>query len=230
VARKLAHLRDVPAISCGFARVQRSHDGHRRSSKRSGDLTMSRSRRRYPMDDSRFDALARTFTRVRSRRTVLSTLLAGTLGLHGIADTTAKKRCPPCKKRRHGRCRGKKPDGTVCPGGRCQGGRCISSVEQSPTCPAGECSRKNPCGPGCVCLDTGGGNRRCLAVGTCSGVGVCERGTCGSGCTCVNPGGAKTGCASVEGCPTGNCTEDSCGSDCICVGVDAASRCTSIIS
>jgi hypothetical protein len=188
------------------------------------------------MDDSRFDALARTFSHARSRRAVLGTLLAGTLGLFDLADATAKKSCPPCKKRKNGRCTRKKPNDTPCPDGTCQDGRCIPSVDESsepppeptPTCPAGECSRTRPCGPDCACLDIGSGNRRCLAIGTCSGAGVCERGTCGSGCTCVNPGGAKTGCVSVEGCPTGQCSGDSCGPDCICVGVGAAARCASI--
>jgi hypothetical protein len=189
------------------------------------------------MDDSRFDALTRAFTTARSRRAALGTLLGGTLGLLGLADTSARKSCPPCKKRKHGKCKAnKRLNGTACPGGTCQDGRCrqVSSEEQpppepSPTCPAGECSRKIPCGPGCACLDIGGGTRRCLAVGACSGVGPCERGTCGSGCTCVNPGGAKTGCVSVEGCPPGNCSGDSCGPDCICVGVGTASRCASIV-
>ena len=187
------------------------------------------------MDDSRFDALARTVTHARSRRAVLGTLLAGTLGLGGLADATAKKRCPPCKKRKHGRCKANKQlNGTAClsGSGACQDGRCrqVSSEEQPSTCPTGECSRSKPCGADCACLDIGGGTRRCLAVGTCSGVGSCERGTCGSGCTCVNPGGAKTGCVSVQGCPTGPCTSDTaCGPDCICVGVGAAARCASIV-
>ena len=186
------------------------------------------------MDDSRFDALARTFTHAHSRRAVFGTLLAGALGLRGIADTTAKKRCSPCKKRKHGRCTGKKPNNTPCPDGSCQDGRCVRSdapvpAEEPPTCPAGECSRSKPCGPGCECLKIGGERRRCLAVGTCSGLESCDRGTCGSGCTCVNPGGARTGCVSVEGCPTGNCTEDSCGPRCICVGVGATAQCASIV-
>jgi hypothetical protein len=191
------------------------------------------------MDDSRFDSLARTVTHARSRRAVLGTLLAGTLGLHGRADTTARKRCAPCKTRKHGRCKATKQlNGTACLSGRgtCQDGRCrqVSSEEQPPTvdppatCPTGDCSRSRPCGSDCACLDIGGGTRRCLAVGPCAGVGACERGTCGSGCTCVNPGGAKTGCASTVGCPPVHCTSDTdCGSDCICVGIGNAARCVS---
>ena len=197
-----------------------------------------RSGRQTFMDQNRFDALTRTYSTVRSRRAALGMLLAGTLSLFDLAETTATKSCPPCKKRKHGRCTRKKPNDTPCPGGTCQDGHCKLTVaeeqppeeEPKPTCPAGECSRSRPCGPDCVCLDIGGGNRRCLAAGTCSGVGPCERGTCGPDCTCVNPGGAKTGCASVAGCPTGQCTSDTdCGSACICVGIGNAARCASVV-
>ena len=206
------------------------------------------------MDDSRFDTLARTILRAHSRRAVLGTLLAGTLGLGGLADATARKRCRPCTTRKHGRCKAtKRLNGTACRGGSgtCQDGRCkqVSSVEQPPTgdppptgnppptgdppltCPTGDCSRKTPCGDGCACLAIGGGSHRCLAVGTCSGVGDCAQGTCGSGCTCVNPGGRKSGCVATGTCPTelGQCTPTNgyCGPDCICVGVGAAARCAS---
>jgi hypothetical protein len=187
------------------------------------------------MDQNRFDTLTRTISTVGSRRAALGTLLAGTLGLLDLAETSARKACPPCKKRKHGKCKAnKKLNDEPCPDGKCQSGVCVRSdapapTEEPPTCPAGECSRSKPCGPGCECLKIGGERRRCLAVGTCSGLESCDRGTCGSGCTCVNPGGAKTGCVSVEGCPTGNCTEDSCGPRCICVGVGAAARCASIV-
>jgi hypothetical protein len=195
------------------------------------------------MDDSRFDGLTRAFITARSRRAALSTLLGGTFGLLGLADTTAKKSCPPCKKRKHGKCKANKQlNDTPCPSGTCQDGRCVASTEPDsepppeptpeppPTCPAGECSRKNPCGDGCACLDIGGGTRRCLAVGTCSGVGECGWGTCGSGCTCVNPGGGRSGCASVVGCPPGLCTSNTdCGPDCLCVGAGNAARCASVV-
>jgi len=184
------------------------------------------------MDQNRFDTLTRTISTVRSRRAALGTLLAGTLGLLDLAETSARKACPPCKKRKNGKCKAlKRLNGSECPGGRCQSGVCapvVSEEQPPPTCPAGECSRKNPCGDGCVCLDIGGGTRRCLTQGTCSGVGDCESGTCGAGCTCVNPGGLRSGCASTVGCPTVTCTSNSdCGSECTCVGTGAAARCVS---
>jgi hypothetical protein len=195
-------------------------------------------RKAIPMHDSRFDALTRAVTTAHSRRGALSTLLGGALGLLGLAETTARKKghhttkheCPPCTKRKHGKCKAtKRLQGTGCPGGTCQDGACVLSVEQTTTCPTGACSRSRPCGSGCVCLDIGGSTKRCLAVGTCSGVGVCERGSCGSGCTCVNPGGGKTGCVSVGECPAGRCSGDSCGPNCICVGDGAATRCASVV-
>jgi hypothetical protein len=200
------------------------------------------------MDELSFDALTRAFTTARSRRGALSALLGGALGLLGLADTSARKHqgdrttkisCPPCQKRKHGECRATKTNPKKvrqCPGGTCQGGVCVQSVEQPPeqppTCPAGECSRNRACGPGCVCLDIGGGTKRCLALGTCSGIGDCQANACASDCTCVNPGGRKSGCTSTAGCPTekGKCTRtnDYCGPDCICVGEGAAARCASV--
>jgi hypothetical protein len=190
------------------------------------------------VDDSGFDALTRAVTTAHSRRSALGTLLAGTLGLLDLAETSAKTACPTCKKRKHGKCKPNKqlndkpcPDGS---GGTCQSGVCVPpEKQQSPTCPAGACSRNSPCGAGCVCLDIGGGTKRCLALGTCSGAGDCTAGTCGSGCTCVNPGGRKSGCASVTECPPdkGKCTPDNdyCGPNCICVGEGAAARCASVV-
>ena len=187
------------------------------------------------MDQNRFDTLTRTITTVGSRRAALGTLLAGTLGLLDLAETSARKACPPCKKRKHGKCKAnKKLNDEPCPDGKCQSGVCVRSdapapTEEPPTCPAGECSRNSPCGSGCVCLDIGGGTKRCLALGTCSGAGDCASGSCGSGCTCVNPGGRRSGCASTVGCPDVKCTANSdCGSDCLCInpGTNAA-RCVS---
>jgi hypothetical protein len=206
------------------------------------------------MDDSRFDALTRGFTNARSRRGALSALLGGTLGLLGLAGTTAKKSksngegmkksCPSCRKRKAGKCKGKKADGTGCEnGGQCHNGSCISPAQAAPpppgddssppllsrTCPAGQCTSDNYCGPGCVCLDIGGVNRRCLAAGTCSAEPCSTVDSCGPKCTCINPAGGKTRCASAGACPAGTCSEGSCGADCLCVGVGAATRCASVV-
>ena len=36
----------------------------------------------------------------------------------------AKKKCPPCRKRKKGKCKKRLPDGAACPGGICRSGSC----------------------------------------------------------------------------------------------------------
>jgi hypothetical protein len=93
------------------------------------------------MDADRFDALSRSLTAFGSRRHALAAFLGGVLGSAVgaalIEEATARKRCSPCKKRKQGKCKGKKPDGTPCPGGTCQGGHCAASPlpgSMSPVC------------------------------------------------------------------------------------------------
>jgi hypothetical protein len=183
------------------------------------------------VNPDRFDTLTRTVGTTRSRRAALGTLLAGTLDLLDLVETSAKQACPPCMKRKHGKCKATKHlNDTACSGGTCRDGRCLPTEDQPRTCPLGKCSRKKSCGPGCACLAIGGGTHRCLALGTCSGRGRCEWGTCGADCTCVNPGGSKARCVSTAGCPEEQCTADAdCGSACRCVGVGNAARCASIV-
>jgi hypothetical protein len=87
------------------------------------------------MDARLFDTLARAVTEARSRRGALAAVVGSALGVAGLAETDAKKKkpCPPCKKRKKGKCKKKLPDGTGCRGGTCQGGRCVAS----PGCGAG---------------------------------------------------------------------------------------------
>src|SRR5215213_1050363 len=98
------------------------------------------------MDADRFDALSRSLTTARSRRGALASLLGGTLGLVGLAETEAKKKCPPCKKAKNGKCKKNRPDGTACPGGACQGGRCQPAVNLLPGDP---CPGQKPCNGAC---------------------------------------------------------------------------------
>ena len=79
-------------------------------------------------DNSQFDALTRTLVTSGSRRTLLG--LVAALGF-GVADAEAKKKkkkkpCPPCKKRKKGKCKATLPDGSACSGGTCQGGTCLA--------------------------------------------------------------------------------------------------------
>src|SRR5687767_928145 len=97
------------------------------------------------MDARRFDTLARIVSTAGSRRRAVATAVGGALALLGLADphdATAKKKCPPCKKRKQDKCKGKKPDGTACPGGTCRRGSCIAGNR----CPDGQ----KPCGAACI--------------------------------------------------------------------------------
>src|SRR5262245_42445334 len=82
------------------------------------------------MDGSRFDAFSRLLAEPGSRRRAFGAAFAGGLGLTLLsvgqgAVAKKKKPCPPCKKRKKGKCKGLLPDGSVCAGGTCQGGSCL---------------------------------------------------------------------------------------------------------
>ena len=93
------------------------------------------------IDGPAFDTLTRSLTTTGSRRRALGSLLAGTLGLFGSQTEQAaarkKKQCPPCKKRKQGKCRGTLPDGAACAGGTCLGGRCVAAAPPPP--PPSQC-------------------------------------------------------------------------------------------
>lgn len=159
------------------------------------------------MDTERFDRLTRYLTPAGSRRRALVAALSGALSLtleaSSVEEVGAKKKnCPSCKKRnKQGKCKKKKPDGTACATGTCQGGRCLA-----PTCSDGF---KNGSETG---IDCGGNCARCANGQSCAThidcVGAfCSGGTCqecvvgsacgfdGSGdCYCVTP---ETGGANV---------------------------------
>lgn len=101
------------------------------------------------MDDARFDDLTRFLTGGRTRRG-LGRLLGGLLLGGPLAssldpaqakkkanDNDKKKSCPSCKKKKDGKCKANKPDGTTCEnGGTCQNGNCVSAGQVPPTCAA----------------------------------------------------------------------------------------------
>ena len=110
--------------------------------------------------------------------------------LHADKKKGKKKPCPPCKKRKQGKCKGTLPDGSACPGGSCRAGSCISTTSP-PDC--------EPSCTGKACGDDGCGT----SCGTCTGGLTCQSGqcvlTCDSGLTpcagaCVDLQADSTNC------------------------------------
>jgi hypothetical protein len=94
------------------------------------------------MDATRFDNLLRALFSESSRRHIVAGFINGLLGMIALTlggDEAQAKRCPPCRKKKKGKCKKKRPDGTPCGGGKtCQRGRCV--------CP----DETEPCGGACV--------------------------------------------------------------------------------
>jgi hypothetical protein len=121
------------------------------------------------MDAAHFDALAKSLSVARSRRGALAASLGGALGLAGLTQTDArnKKPCPPCKKRKKGKCKGRLPDGTGCAGGACLSGVCVAGKP-----PSSECLGKPD---NTRCEDRFDQRGRCLA-GVCNPKPYCASG------------------------------------------------------
>ncbi len=108
--------------------------------------------------------------------------LGGIVGLSQRQDAEGKKRrkkkkCGPCRSKKKGKCKKRKPDGTACgDGGTCQGGACVV-----PTCNP-ECTPPATCVDGaCVCPE----DNVCAEPGTCCP----EEVSCDAegGCVCGSP-------------------------------------------
>jgi hypothetical protein len=168
------------------------------------------------MDEAQFDALTQRLTATLSRRRSLS--LLALLGLHQVTpvpETAAKKHCPPCKKRKRGKCTGRKPDGTACGGLKaCHHGRCQCPNGMKP-CSNGDCIAKELCcpGPARICgpgvrIDVCGASQRCRCQDNLAGSTMCgsANGACGctqdADCAAFRPG-AFCGNAEGCGCPPG---------------------------
>ena len=146
------------------------------------------------MDGSRFDALARRLAATASRRGLLAWLTPGMAGMIALAkgDEVAARSCPPCRKKKHGRCRKKRPNGVPCGnGGRCRNGRCDHNV-CTMNCPGG--LEPQPCGPvgsSCQCVNVVEGASACVKRQqgeACGTETVCNPGQiCGIPCTTYLP-------------------------------------------
>jgi hypothetical protein len=145
-----------------------------------------------------FDTLARSLTVAGSRRMLLSTACAGVLSTLRTDQSEAKKKrpCPPCKKRKHGKCKTELPDGTACAGGTCQGGGCIAVAAPSPQPPPGPLPAPPPaptCSDGIrngaeTDLDCGGTCPRCPDFKSCASRDDCRGALCvGDVCRVCDP-------------------------------------------
>jgi hypothetical protein len=147
------------------------------------------------MDGIRFDTLTRALTAAGSRRHAVTTALIGglslALGASSVEDAAAKKKpCPPCKKRKQGKCKKKLPDGTGCPGGSCQNGSCVAAAAPpppSPPHPLVTCTMRND--PICT-TET---NCHCAVTGTIAETGSTRH--------CGSYGGSSDPCATAPRCP-----------------------------
>jgi len=149
------------------------------------------------MDHVRFDTLTRSLTSTSkgSRRLTLATLLGSALGLLGVAHldgAAAKKPCPPCKKRKQGKCKKKRPDGTACPGGTCQSGRCVTRSSLPAGCPSGSKTCEG------TCIST----NQCCSVADCPPLPDFQ---CCNGLCTDQKNTTGDGCANDTGCCTNYC-------------------------
>lgn len=86
--------------------------------------------------------LRHIWTAARSRRAAASVAvglaLGGVLG-PPFGDETEAKGCPPCRRKKRGACKKKKPNGTPCGACRaCRGGRCVARCDGDACCGSNE--------------------------------------------------------------------------------------------
>jgi hypothetical protein len=155
------------------------------------------------MDADRFDSLARSLRDAACRRTIIGLLststLGGALASLAVGDAEAKNRkrprCRPCRKRKNGRCKGKKPNGTVCGVDKvCRDGKCISASDPHiPGCSTGNdfCS-----GDQASCL----GTPECGCFVTVEHDTICGNLTHFQGCPTTTSCTSSDDCHDVEFC------------------------------
>jgi hypothetical protein len=144
------------------------------------------------MEPNRFDTLTRSITTTGSRRGAVATLLAGTLGLLGLADAAAKKKGGGGgggggggkKGKGNGKGNGKKKDGnpttvaTTCSDGIKNGDESdVDCGGSCPRCASGKtCASRDDCEsalcPGGTCIECLKGGGSC--GGEAGGLCICE--------------------------------------------------------
>jgi hypothetical protein len=223
------------------------------------------------MDHDQLDALTCTFRKLRSRPGVLMALSGGLLTLltatfvgqpavagkqrsqHAVTNKKRHKQpCPPCKTRKHGKCKGRLPDGSACAEGTCQSGICVLNASSSPP-PASPPPPSPPPGPTCTDgirngsesdVDCGGSCPRCADFQTCDSRSdcrsalcvadvcrVCNRdtpGECGSdalgACTCLLAVDGQLFCGQASAVQVNTCSLCPAGTTCVTFGTPTA-RC-----
>jgi hypothetical protein len=186
------------------------------------------------MDHDRFDTVTRALAAGASRRGLLTRLTMGVLAAlllaRGSHDVEAKP-CPPCRKKKKGRCKGRKPNGTPCENGRgvCQSGSCGcaggSVCARNEVCQGGICFPKGTCPQGaqacvpetgtkcgldCFCVQSAEGNTVCIeSAGLCGAipVGCDSKETCSSCQTSADCASGQA-CIDISGCCEGQNTAD----------------------
>lgn len=137
-----------------------------------------------------------------------------------------KKSCPPCRKRKKGKCKGKLPDGAACPGGTCQAGNCVSTTSPpicTPSCTGRDCG-DDGCGQSCGACSGGLACQNGQCVLTCAdGLTACDGncvdlqadsqhcGSCGAPCSLPHASAScQGGVCTLEACDAGfgNCDGD----------------------
>ena len=149
------------------------------------------------MDAGRFDTLVRSLSSAGSRRTILGTVMAGSLGMVGIARTEAKKakrKKKPLPFNAFGclnvgaKCRGK---AALCCSGICQGKKPKNGKKDKSKCVAHNTGNCTP--PRDVCLTNS------ITVSECDSGGICTA-TTGKAAFCASFTGG--GAASCRACRT----------------------------
>lgn len=145
------------------------------------------------MKATHFDSLLRSLTTAHSRRSavqIVSGLVFGSAAGAALRLDAAAKKCGPCREKKRGRCKKKKPNGRPCGECRaCQGGKCVFACTDTESCLSGDCCANE---------------KICLGGVCCSGEQICANNVCclptGAACDIAEPGSC---CNLACGCPQG---------------------------
>jgi hypothetical protein len=172
------------------------------------------------MDAQRFDTLTKTLSASGSRRGALAALLAGTLGLLGLPETTAG-RMKQRHRQRHEQGRNTDQDKAAAEGPCGNGSGKANACTRHRQCCTGYCDKKRG---RCRCRGLGKSCRESRNCCTTHGQPMtCQGGRCQTVCT------PTSGCPACQTCQAGSCVPVADGDCCaggLCVGGTCAQRAT----